>query len=116
MLNDDQSEKRPRKRFYTQVSQQTVGPITRGRQKWQDAKAEESKSDDELSDQWNSDDELSDQWNSDDVLEAGQLILDDEEITESKVSVKAANQVDNVEHQGKSEQRGAQGGPAAPAR
>ena len=46
----------------------------------------------------------------------GQLILDDEEITESKVSVKAANQVDNVEHQGKSEQRGAQGGPAAPAR
>ena len=42
MLNDDQSEKRPRKRFYTQVSQQIVGPITRGRQKWQDAKAEES--------------------------------------------------------------------------
>ena len=56
-------------------------------------------------------------------MEAGQLILEDEEIKEAKVSVKkakvsveAANPVDNFDHQGNSEQVGAQGGPAAPVR
>ena len=56
-------------------------------------------------------------------MEAGQLILEDSEIKEAKisvketkVSVKAVNPVDNIDHQGNSEQVGAQGGPAAPVR